>query len=85
MPASPSLAPRFPASDGLVLIFDTLDSAGLALVLAFYPVIPDRPEPPGSLFAAAEADEFQRHALAQSADTIAVWRDRPIARCRPPH
>ena len=56
-------------SEGLVLVFDQQSIQPVSpSVLVFYPVLPARPEPPESLFAATEADEFQRHALASSAD-----------------
>jgi signal transduction histidine kinase len=56
-------------SEGLLLVFDQRSIQPVSpSVLVFYPVLSALPEPPDSLFAAAEADEFQRHALAQSAD-----------------
>lgn len=56
-------------SGGQVLIFDreSIQSASPP-VLAFYPVLPAQPEPPASLFAAAEEDEFRRQALEPAAD-----------------
>ena len=65
-------APRaaHPATLGLVLVFDERSIQPVSpSVLVFYPVLSAPPEPPESLFTAAETDEFQRHALAQSADT----------------
>lgn len=55
-------------SEGVVLVFDQQSIQPVSpSVLVFYPVLPARPEPPESLFAATEADEFQRQALASSA------------------
>ena len=65
-------APRavLPAtSAGLQLVFDERSIQPVApSVLVFYPVLSVPPEPPESIFAAAETDEFQHHALAQSGD-----------------
>jgi hypothetical protein len=48
-------------SEGLVLVFDQKSILSVSPSdLVFYPVLPVQPEPPESLFAAAEADEFQR-------------------------
>ena len=56
-------------SEGLVLVFDQQSIRPVSpSVLVFYPVLSAQPEPPESLFAAAEADEFQRHSLGEATD-----------------
>ena len=68
-------------SEGLVLVFDQQSIQPVSpSVLVFYPVLPAQPEPPESLFAAAEADEFQRHALTYVGRRISP--SGPIARSR---
>jgi signal transduction histidine kinase len=71
-----------PSSDALVLIFDERSiQPESPSVLAFYPLLPHQAEPPESLFAAAEADEFQRHAPARAADAyrrLAQSSDRSV-------
>ena len=71
-----------PSSDALVLIFDERSIQPVSpSVLAFYPLLSAPPEPPDSLFAAAEADEFQRQAPARSADAyrrLARSSDRAV-------
>lgn len=62
-------APHPAASDGLVLLFDQRSVQSVSPSgLVFYPVLSAGHEPPESLFTAAEVDEFQRHALTESAD-----------------
>ena len=83
MPASRDPRAALPtSSDALVLIFDERSIQPVSpSVLAFYPLLSALPEPPESLFAAAEADEFQRHAPAQSADAyrrLARSSDRAV-------
>ena len=69
-------------SDGLVLVFDQRSIQPVPpSVLIFYPALPAQPEPPESLFTAAEIDEFQRQALTQSADAyrrLAQSPDRAV-------
>lgn len=75
-------APHPTPSEELVLTFDEHSVQPVSpSVLVFYPRLPQLPEPPESLFAAAEADEFQRHALARSVEAyrrLARSSDRAV-------
>ena len=62
--AAPAAGLHGAPADGLVLLFDRSAIQPVApSTLLFYPLLPVGLEPPPSLFAEAEADEFQRRAL----------------------
>ena len=66
--AAPRVGPS--STEGLMFVFDQWSVQPLSSsLLVFFPVLSVPPEPPESLFAEAETDEFQRHAFARSADT----------------
>jgi len=80
--AAPS-APLPTVSEGMVLLFDQSGiRPGSPSALVFYPSVPGRTEPSETIFAAAEIDEFQRHALPRAATTYRRLAQSPDAAVR---